>query len=243
MDELDQITTRLVNELSSKILPALTRNLTQNNNNTQHENLNFTAEFEKAIKILSDENRAANEILMHSVNSVREEISKLKRADKQEKIIIDPEILNLINKLDENLKNFYSDWLQSKQETNKIIEHEFNTPIPQPEFKTPEININADEIFNKPIEEFENIIRAHDNIQTQELKALSHELENLTEQNNLKLNHEIKKILEREIIKYRNEIINIIREQNNLISSIKNTIYITGFLSVIILGALIFFTR
>ena len=243
MDELDQITTRLVNELSLKILPALTRNLTQNNNNAQHENLNFTAEFEKAIKILSDENRAANEILMHSVNSVREEISKLKRSDKQEKIIIDPEILNLINKLDENLKNFYSDWLQSKQETNKIIEHEFNTPIPQPEFKTPEININADEIFNKPIEEFENIIRAHDNIQTQELKALSHELENLTEQNNLKLNHEIKKILEREIIKYRNEIINIIREQNNLISSIKNTIYITGFLSVIILGALIFFTR
>ena len=182
MDELDQITTRLVNELSLKILPALTRNLTQNNNNAQHENLNFTAEFEKAIKILSDENRAANEILMHSVNSVREEISKLKRSDKQEKIIIDPEILNLINKLDENLKNFYSDWLQSKQETNKIIEHEFNTPIPQPEFKTPEININADEIFNKPIEEFENIIRAHDNIQTQELKALSHELENLTEQ-------------------------------------------------------------
>ena len=186
IEELDPTTELLVNELSSRLLPPLKNALSEikitpvvenNNADTQRlekinaDAINKLSKLEGAIKISSDETRAGYEVLMKSVNSIREEIFALKRnnaltakPEKSNNAVDFEPVINLLNALDKNLNDFQNEWRNKKDIVPEIIIPEQNL---KPDFNFPQ----ADEI-NNALSDLNGIIRANNNSKTQELESV-----------------------------------------------------------------------
>ncbi len=264
-EELDPTTELLVNELSERLLPPLKNALSDikitpvvenNNNDDEFNKINAEAinknseainKLQGAIKISSDETRAGYEVLMKSVNSIREEIFALRRNDlltaKTEKnnnaLDVEP-VINFLNVLDKNFKDFQEEWRNKKD-------------IQIPELVIPEQNLKPvieipqlDEIMNA-LSNLESLIRANDTAHTQELESFLKSTRSLIEQNNLALNHEIKRIITAENENAREKLGMLLRKEfsnyENSIKKLRNIIFISSGVVCVVLGVLILLTR
>ena len=213
-EDLDPTTARLVSELSSMILPALTKSLVSAIPATDFtgaiERTNRTAqdlrtELSRALRSATDDSRAGRSMIMQSIGTLLEEIAGLRRnIDKLPGIIeaaVKPEVTHEDSKSDAIIAEI--DSMSERIDTlTQGIKAFFETYAEHRENDSAAGNIQdilRPSIDTETLSGLEGLVKAEGKTHSTELAELSREISAMTQENNTALLHDVREAVADEL--------------------------------------------